>query len=802
MPPPSLRVLTRAATFSQGRASSKEPMPSAKEDPHEDGGLSSVPEPHEDDESGSSDEEEDAIAVTPVTTAVQAANETKATIEKGDKTITRTVSAPVMKQDVASNEIRPRKVSVAALIRSFSPKGSRKATTANAPATTTPTEPAKHTKTTFGSLKRSSLSKSPVTETKSTDQSKPADNTDQTVQEQARRRSGLPPSPSSVSKWKQVVHRVAKDAERLKIKVPPQLQLATVDHKDGDQERSYAVSEDTGRGFVDEVRSTLNRLVELLDSIDARKLSAIRLGGELRGLLGKAQDEFSAYEDAFLEHATKVGVAIALQNFASSLHQVFPIVERLQTTKFLLNRTFKREVTFAFQEINSYYTSLFMELSMSVAKNAGLVLPLPSPIKPTPIAEEREPEPQLPPPPPLTIEDPPKAPTGDNICLEAHQYFFGHGRQVDLSRAHDLYKVDKAPHQKTGAQTQEFLRQARAHFTQAASNGHREAQFRVAQLLESGIDGVESPDVLQATHWYRRAAEQNYPKAEAALGRILFDEPHFHDEKGPNGRMSSRPTRDVAQAVHFLQRAAGKNDPDALTLLGVIYSRDQDVKSDVDRAIAFLRRAVAAGNHHAMYHLAKVLLTSCHETFSSSSSVPLRNQEDLHDEAFTLLLNAAHNGGITDAFFELGEILDKSKFLRDPQAALRHFVKAATAKQPHIVASKRAAAMFYAGRGCSVDRWKAHHYYSIASEAGDDEALNALGLMYEEGDGCDLDFRKAAECFRKAAAQQNAHAHFNLGCLLSHGKGVARNLVSAQAHFQKAFQLGYTLAQDFLQPAT
>lgn len=240
---------------------------------------------------------------------------------------------------------------------------------------------------------------------------------------------------------------------------------------------SSSVSEEAGHGFVDEVCKTLDDLVAQLDSVDPKKLYAIRLGGELRGLLGKAQDEFYAYESAFLEHANQVGVSIALQNFSASLAQVFAIVTRLQSAKalFLLNKKFKREVLFAFQEINSYYTSLFMELSMAVAKRSGIVLPLPSPVKP-------------PPPPPVleqsavvetilepvkgaisyalgfesicvaymkcllvmrsrlcavvcTLETAPALPTADALCLEAHQYFYGHRKTKDLAKAVDLYTV-------------------------------------------------------------------------------------------------------------------------------------------------------------------------------------------------------------------------------------------------------------------------------------------------------------------------------------------------------------------------
>lgn len=71
--------------------------------------------------------------------------------------------------------------------------------------------------------------------------------------------------------------------------------------------------------------------------------------------------------------------------------------------------------------------------------------------------------------------------------------------------------------------------------------------------------------------------------------------------------------------------------------------------------------------------------------------------------------------------------------------------------------------------------------------------------MYEDGDGCDLDFQQAAACYRKSIAiNKNAHAHFNFGCLLAHGKGVTRNLEAAHSHFQKAAEMGYDLAKDFL----
>ncbi|KAL3673426.1 hypothetical protein V7S43_001138 [Phytophthora oleae] len=582
-----------------------------------------------------------------------------------------------------------------------------------------------------------------------------------------------------------------------------------------------------GQHFVDEVRDTLEQLLTQLDSVDPRKLLAVRLGGELRGLLGKAEDEFAAYEVEFLEHASNEGVSIALQNFGASLIQVSAIAERLRTAKFLLNRTFKREVLFAFQEINSYYTSLFMELSMAIARRSGIELPLPPPVTPPP-----EPEP---------AEIP--APTGDETCLEAHQNFFGHGVAKNLSKALQLYTqaaglgsavamtclgqmyfagngtekdllvagkwfelassageieachqlgllmCEKAAHLKDTHQHDEFLALARVRFTQAAEQGHRDAQYELGIFHEYGRGGCESNDMEAAT-WYAKAAEQGHTGAESSLGRLFL--------------VGTQIQHDVAKAVHFLQRAAAKNDASAQTRLGVLFTTGNGVKPDMERGVAFLRSAADAGSSVAMTRLASLLLLHTSQAIEEPtpsntphSATRFRDREESHDEALRLLLSAG-NGGHSDAYYSLGKLLETSSLLRDPSAALRFYSRAATAPTPHVQAAKRVATMCYSAIGCKTDKGKAHQFYTIAANAGDAEALNALGLMYEEGHGCDLNFRKAADCYRSAADLNNPHAHFNLGCLLSHGKGVARNLDAAQAHFRKATELGYSLAQQFL----
>jgi hypothetical protein len=265
-------------------------------------------------------------------------------------------------------------------------------------------------------------------------------------------------------------------------------------------------SEQDECNFVDDVRETLEKLVTQLDSVDPRKLLAVRLGGELRGLLGKAQDEFAAYETEFVEHASSEGVSVALQNFSASLTQVSAIAERLRTAKFLLNRTFKREVLFAFQEINSYYTSLFMELAMAVARRSGIDLPLPAPVAP--------PEEPMEPPPP----------SADEICLEAHQYFFGHGVAKNLRKALEHYTVRNAFCFPRSPPPSSYV--TRVCMTQQAADlGCTSAMTCLGQMYFAG-NGAEK-DLLVAGRWFELAASGGDSEACYQLALLMVRQ-QFH----------------------------------------------------------------------------------------------------------------------------------------------------------------------------------------------------------------------------------------------------------------------------------
>jgi TPR repeat protein len=72
------------------------------------------------------------------------------------------------------------------------------------------------------------------------------------------------------------------------------------------------------------------------------------------------------------------------------------------------------------------------------------------------------------------------------------------------------------------------------------------------------------------------------------------------------------------------------------------------------------------------------------------------------------------------------------------------------------------------------------------AEAGNPDAQNNLGIMYENGEGVGRNAAEAARLFRLAAGRGHADAQFNLGLLYRDGRGVPLDLSRAHMWFSLA----------------
>jgi len=80
-------------------------------------------------------------------------------------------------------------------------------------------------------------------------------------------------------------------------------------------------------------------------------------------------------------------------------------------------------------------------------------------------------------------------------------------------------------------------------------------------------------------------------------------------------------------------------------------------------------------------------------------------------------------------------------------------------------------------------------------DAGDPEALNAMGVLFKGGHGVAKDLRVAAEYYRKSATKGSAAGQYNLAVLLRDGAGVTKDERQAVEWFRRAADQGDADAQ-------
>jgi TPR repeat protein len=88
--------------------------------------------------------------------------------------------------------------------------------------------------------------------------------------------------------------------------------------------------------------------------------------------------------------------------------------------------------------------------------------------------------------------------------------------------------------------------------------------------------------------------------------------------------------------------------------------------------------------------------------------------------------------------------------------------------------------------------------WSKKAAAGDAEAMNNIGILYNKGLGVAEDAAGAAGWYRKSAELGFANGQFNLANLLYNGNGVDRDLTQSAAWYHEAAQRGHLGAQYFL----
>ena len=224
--------------------------------------------------------------------------------------------------------------------------------------------------------------------------------------------------------------------------------------------------------------------------------------------------------------------------------------------------------------------------------------------------------------------------------------------------------------------------------TPLALQGDAAAQTLIAEIYSRGL-GVRR-DIVKATEWYEKAAEQQVPEALFQLAMILLD-------GGPE-------LQDRDRAFELLERAADAGHRLAQFNYAQMLTQRDPTNAGLKRAASYYEKAASAGLADAQYAMSQI-----HQFGSDGRPVDMA-------EARRWLEQAASQNYDT-AQIELGTwLVEGAHGDRNAEEGFGWLLRAARAGNP--AAQNRVAKLYRAGVGVEPDTVTAVAWYLRARRAG------------------------------------------------------------------------------------
>ncbi len=123
---------------------------------------------------------------------------------------------------------------------------------------------------------------------------------------------------------------------------------------------------------------------------------------------------------------------------------------------------------------------------------------------------------------------------------------------------------------------------------QKAQQGDVEAQCNMGDIYYDGYKEIEK-DYNQSYYWFRKAAEQNHPRAQYNLGIS-----YFHGQGV---------AQDYKEALVWIEKAANQGLSNAQNLAGICYELGRGVSPNQEKAVYWYRKAAEQGNANSQWAL-------------------------------------------------------------------------------------------------------------------------------------------------------------------------------------------------------
>lgn len=362
-------------------------------------------------------------------------------------------------------------------------------------------------------------------------------------------------------------------------------------------------------------------------------------------------------------------------------------------------------------------------------------------------------------------------------------YESGTGVDVNIETAAQWYqKAATAGHAEAMAALGDLVKRGQATggvetavrwYRQAAEAGSATGALRYGYALEKG-DGVRV-DLAEAFYWYSTASQRGEPEATRNLGV------HFRDGIG-------RP-RDYNKARAYFELAADRGLVAVYYDLGRLYEYGLGVERSYDRAKTYYKLGIESGSGLSMHGLAELHASGkLGRTDKPEAWFWWWQGAKLDDAYCHLKLAQCYESGF-------GTIADDEK-------AARHYRRAAELGSTWVrrEAGRSMGHMHWDGRGVAKDEKLSFQWFEWGANQGDLESRVWVGWFHEKGrGGVAKNPVAAAQHYRAAADAGSAMGMYHLGLLYENGAGVAKDINTAKAWYQRAAEANYQRAKEALE---
>jgi enhanced entry protein EnhC len=275
------------------------------------------------------------------------------------------------------------------------------------------------------------------------------------------------------------------------------------------------------------------------------------------------------------------------------------------------------------------------------------------------------------------------------------------------------------------------LKQARDIYQKFANKGDKDAQLKLAYMLDEGLGGTM--DAQLAMNWYNLSAEQGQNVAQYLLGRQY-----------QLGEIDGMPN--YALAKQWYARAESNYAPAAVAL-GFVYDTVEDNYQQAQTSYD-----IAAQQHDPVgqYNLGLV--------YEEGKGQPVDQEK-----AVSLYLQAAEMGHSQSMVRLAGLYFNGEGVKKDPQQALDWYKKAA--EKGDREAYYQLGLLTEVGVATKIDFATALKYYEDAAKLGSQQGMLAAARMYQYGIGVAENQKQAAMYYEQLAELGNAFAQYQLSSL-------------------------------------